>query len=104
MDSRTIMVFTYRHLTEILAEGGSQAWALNPRSANRCTYIVCTRNRYREGAGPEEHHSAFLVGKITNVETAPEYAGVGPARYIVRFDEYALFDPPLKEVWKVGRA
>jgi hypothetical protein len=100
MTSRTIMVFTYRHITTILAEGGSQAWKLNPNSASRCTYIVCTRNRYREGAGPEEHHSAFLVGKITNIEVSPEYGGVGAVRYIVRFDEYALIDPPLKEAWK----
>jgi hypothetical protein len=94
------MVFTYRHVATILDERGSQAWALNPNNANRCTYIVCTRNRYHEGAGPEEHRSALLVGKITSIERSTEYSGVGPMRYIVRFDEYALIDPPLKEVWK----
>jgi hypothetical protein len=102
MIRNTLVVFTYRHIVEILKEGGSQAWKLNPSSANRCTYLVCTRNRYHEGAGPEEHHSAFLVAKITTVEVAPETSGnqKGPWRYIARFDEYALLDPPLLEVWK----
>lgn len=105
MAANTIVVFTYRHKGEIIEEGGSQAWALNPSSASRCTYLVCTRNRYHEGAGPEQHHSAFLVGKITTVEIAPESKDnqKAPFRYIVRFDEYAVIDPPRPEVWKGER-
>ena len=94
MAAKTLVVFTYRAKEEIVEEGGSQAWALNPSSASRCSYLVCTRNRYHEGAGPETHHSAFLVAKITGVEVAPESKSnlKGPWRYIVRFDEYALVE------------
>src|SRR5438552_980248 len=105
MTDRTIVVFTYRPVSMILAEGGSQAWALKPGNARRCRYIVCTRNRYFAGAGPEvqaaateEHGAAFLVGKITTVEPSPARED----RYIVRFDEYAVIDPqPI--VWPGAR-
>ena len=105
MTKRTLVVFTYRPKHTILAERGSQAWALNPRNARRCTHIICTRNRYSVHASPEEqsaaqeeHGAAFMVGKITAVEPSPER----PDRYIVRFDEYADLDPqPI--VWSGAR-
>jgi hypothetical protein len=103
MSDRTIVVFTYRSRGMMLKEGGSQAWALKPASARRCKYIVCTRNRYFAGAGPEEqaaaleeHGAAFLVGKVTAVEPAPDRDD----RYIIRFDEYALLSDPVKDVWR----
>ena len=105
MTQKPLVVFTYRPKHTILDERGSQAWALSPANARRCTHLVCTRNRYFPDASPEEqsaaqeeHGAAFLVGKITTVEPSPER----PDRYIVRFDEYADLDPqPI--VWPGAR-
>lgn len=96
MPENTLMVFTYRSLKSILADGGAQAWVLDPQRARRCTYIVCIRNRHfrdadpakQEGAG-EPHGTAFLVGRITTVKDAPDI----PGRFIVRFEKYATLSP-----------
>ena len=100
MAESALVVFTYRSKPTLLAERGSQAWALNPSNARRRKYLVCTRNRYFADAGPEEqsaareeHGAAFMVCKISTVEPSPER----PDRYIVRFDEYAILDIP--DVW-----
>ena len=76
------MVFTYRSKQSILEERGAQAWVLNPERAGRCSYIVCTRNRYCPDAGlakqegaSEPHGAAFLIGMITTVEQSPEFRG-----------------------------
>lgn len=86
MSDRTITVFTFRTVSMMLEQGGSQAWALNPGNARRCKFVVCTRNRFHDGAGPETHGTVFLVGKISSVEPSPER----PDRFIIRFDEYAV--------------
>jgi hypothetical protein len=87
----------------MLKEGGSQAWSLKPANARRCKYIVCTRNRYFADAGPEEqaaameeHGAAFLVGKVTTIEPAPDR---GDGYYMIRFDEYAVLPDPQRNVW-----
>ena len=105
MPSKTLVVFTYRPMPTILAEGGSQAWSLKAANARRCTYIVCTRNRYFADASPEvqaaaqeQHGAAFMVGRITTVEPSPER----PDRHIVRFDAYAIPDPQ-PVVWQGAR-
>ena len=104
MAESALIVFTYRSKPTLLAERGSQAWALNPSNARRRKYLVCTRNRYFADAGPEEqsaareeHGAAFMVCKISTVEPSPER----PDRYIVRFDEYAILDIP--DVWPGAR-
>jgi hypothetical protein len=97
MTNKALVVFTFRSRKEIELEGGSQAWKLNPDSARRCTYLVCTRNRHHENSGPEDHHTAFLVGRISRVEISPERND----RYIVRFSEFAEIDLP--DVWPGGR-
>lgn len=104
MANSALVVFTYRSKPTLLAERGSQAWALNPSNARRRTYLVCTRNRYFADARPEEqsaareeHGAAFMVCKISTVEPSPER----PDRYIVRFDEYAILDIP--DVWPGAR-
>jgi len=100
MAKEVIAVFTYRTKEEIISSRGSEAWALNPQNAQRCRYLVCTRNRYTHPAdgGPEEHGAAFLVGKICLVEPSPER----PDRFIIRFNEYALLDPQ-PVVWPGAR-
>ncbi len=94
---KVLVVFTYRTIQQILEEGGSQAWSLKPANARKCDYLVCTRNRYQPNAGPESHHSAFLVGKISGVEVSPERSD----RWIVRISEYAEVSVP--EVWPGAR-
>lgn len=100
MTKEVVAVFTYRTREEIISSRGSEAWALNPQNAQRCRYLVCTRNRYTHPAdsGPEEHGAAFLIGKISLVEPSPER----PDRYIIRFNEYALLDPQ-PVVWPGSR-
>jgi hypothetical protein len=100
MTKEVVAVFTYRSKEEIINSRGSEAWALNPQNAQRCRYLVCTRNRYTHPAdsGPEEHGAAFLIGKVSLVEPAPER----PDRYIIRFNEYALLDPQ-PVVWPGSR-
>ena len=90
MAKRILVVFTFRSIDRLLSEGGSQAWALNAVNARRCSHIVCTRNQHHEDASQKEDHgAAFLVGKISAIEPAPDDS----ARFIVRFDRYALLDP-----------
>ncbi len=100
MAKEVVAVFTYRTKEEIIRSKGSEAWALNPQNAQRCRYLVCTRNRftYPGDSGPEEHGAAFLVGKITLVEPSPERQD----RFIIRFNEYALLDPQ-PVVWPGSR-
>jgi len=77
------------------AEGGSQAWALDPAHARRCSYVVCTWNESGEFAKVNglEHRQAFLVAPITAVEPARE----NPGRYILRFTEFTRINVP--NVW-----
>ena len=96
MADRALVVFTGDSIRTMLAERGSRAWALNAGNAQRCTYMVCTRNRRCADAVPgeraaarEEHGAAFMIGRIAAVESTPDL----PGRYIVRFDEYAVLDP-----------
>jgi hypothetical protein len=100
MAKEVVAVFTFRTKEEIINSEGSEAHALNPQNAQRCRYLVCTRNRYAHPRdnGPEEHGAAFLVGKISLVEPSPER----PDRYIIRFKEYALLDPQ-PVVWPGSR-
>jgi hypothetical protein len=100
MAREVVAVFTYRTKEEIISSRGSEAWALNPQNAQRCRYLVCTRNRYTYpgDSGPEEHGAAFLVGRISLVEPSPERQD----RFIIRFNEYALLDPQ-PVVWPGSR-
>ncbi len=104
MTDSALVVFTFRSKPTLLAERGSQAWVLNPSHARRCTYLVCTRNRHFADITPEEqavarekHRTAFMICKISTVEPSPEL----PARYIVRFDEYAVLD--ISNCWSRAR-
>jgi hypothetical protein len=89
-----VMVFTGRSPQQILDEGGTQAWALSPRRARMCDYVVCVQNRHtHESLNPTEpHNMAFMVGKITEValsDEQPDPSEERPDRYIIKFREYA---------------
>lgn len=95
MNNRCIVVFTSRAKLELISEGGSQAWVLDPARARRCAYLVCAWNpygAYQDGA-QLPHGQAFLIAKISGVEPAPE----DPSRYIIRFSEYS--DVAIPNVW-----
>jgi hypothetical protein len=95
-NSDTLVLFTWEPRSMILKQGGSRAWSLKPANARRCSYIICTRNRYFadaepgvQAAAPEEQGAAFLVGKISAIEPAPDNRN----RYVIRFSEFADLDP-----------
>lgn len=97
MSSQVAVVFTFKSIETIVAEGGTSAWRLDRNHARRCTYAVCTRNAHAEKTeGNEEHQSGFLVGKISDVVSASR-----EGRYLIQFSEYAPLDVP--NVWKGNR-
>lgn len=97
----TVMVFTGKGLAQIVAEGGSQAWALDAGRANGCTYLVGTQNRKRaheDWSNPEAPQgTGFVVARIAGIGPAPNYAG----RSIIRISDYAVVDIP--NLWDGGR-
>ncbi|MGY5210041.1 hypothetical protein [Nocardia gipuzkoensis] len=94
----TVVVFTGKSPEQILSEGGSQAWKLDPLRAKKCTWLVCTQNAHNyEAKGNEPHGSAFLVGRISRISPAPEEDG----RWMIEFSEYARISQP--NVWTGDR-
>jgi hypothetical protein len=94
-----ILVFTYKSIETILAEGGTSGWVLDAKRAARFQYVICTRNRHDEhNEGEEPHGSAFLLGRIRDVVPAPERA---ENRMLIRFSEFARINIP--DVWKGWR-
>jgi hypothetical protein len=104
--TEAIIVFTGRSPKQILAEGGTQAWVLDPRRARMCTYVVCVQNRntYEMFSPTEEHGTAFMVGKISEVDFSveqPDSSEKKPKRYIIRFSEYAMINK--EKAWDGSR-
>jgi len=91
---KAVVVFTNRGQRKLFAEGGSQAWKLNPERVRKLTYLVCVQNRNDGDWGQPDHEQgeAFLIAKISNVEVSPE-SETGH-RFIIRFDEYAEISIP----------
>jgi hypothetical protein len=101
MSTAAIVVFTGRSTERMLSEGGSSAWALDPRHARRCEYVVCARNSRAEFTkpGPEDHGSAFLVARIKDI--VPAHEPKEPGRFLIAFSEHAHIDIP--KAWKGWR-
>lgn len=93
MTTPCISVLTARGPDRVLAEGGSQAWRLNPENAGKYRYCVCVQNQRNGqwGGADQPHHHAFMVGKIDSIVASPEGR---PGRYLVVFSEYATIDYP----------
>jgi hypothetical protein len=83
---RAIVVFTFKSVERLIREGGTSSWRLDRNHVRLCAFAVCTRNTKRNEAAEddlrdsadvddtpktEDHQSAFLVGKISNVVTCP---------------------------------
>lgn len=87
-----------KSVDRILHEGGTSSWRLDRNHARKCVYAVCTRNANADWVeGQEDHHSAFLVGKVRDVVLSPEHEG----RYLIEFSEYARVN--IADVWKGDR-
>lgn len=93
MATPCLVVLTARGPARLLAEGGTQAWRLKPENAKRLAYCVCVQNLHNGhwGGADQEHHHAFMVGRISDVVPSPEGQ---PKRYLVKFSEYARINYP----------
>jgi len=97
MSNKVLVVFTAQSVETILAKGGSLSWRLDRNNARKCDFVICTRNAYADWVqGTEDHHSAFLIGKIKDVVPSPDHEG----RYLILFSKFARVNIP--EVWKKG--
>jgi hypothetical protein len=100
-----VVVFTAKSVERILNEGGTSSWRLDRNHARQCTYAVCTRNSNADWVeGLEEHHSAFLIGKIREVvpcTPTPENNESSEKRYLIQFSEFARVKLP--NIWKGDR-
>jgi hypothetical protein len=93
-----IVVFTAKSADRILSEGGTSSWRLDRRHARKCRYAICTRNANADWVeGQEEHHAAFLVGKVKDVVPSATEEG----DWLVLFSEYARVSVP--DVWQGDR-
>jgi hypothetical protein len=95
-----LVVFTAKSVETLLGDGGTSSWRLDRKHARECTYVVCTRNAHASWVeGDEAHHSAFLVGRISDVVPA-EPDDPEDGRFLVKFSQIARVDVP--DVWKKG--
>jgi hypothetical protein len=101
----TIAVFTARSPDRIVAEGGSQAWVLNPARAKHCTWLVCTQNQHNPDHefedATEPHGEGFLVGRISSIRKTEEPQEDDKERYIIGISEFARIKLP--NAWDGGR-
>lgn len=94
MTHSAIAIYTGKPTETILEDGGSQAWVLDRKNAQKAEYGVLCFNPYAEWSkGSVEHGAAFLIGKISGVMPSP----IEPERSIVLFDEYAEVNLP--DIW-----
>lgn len=103
-DNSAVVLFTAKSAERIIREGGTASWRLDRNNARRCTYAVCVRNAHADwGDGTEQHHDAFLVGKISAVTptiATPENNESPKDRYLIVFREYARVSVP--DSWPKG--
>jgi len=105
MANDTVVLFTAKSVERILEEGGTSSWRLDRNHARQCGYAVCTRNSNADWVeGMEEHHSAFLIGKILEVvpcPPTPENNESPEKRYLIQFSKFARMKLP--NIWKGDR-
>ena len=92
-----LVVFTAKSVEQMLHNGGTQSWVLNPTHMTHIRYVVCTRNAdhsYDEECGvrPEPHNSAFMVGRVSGLRKIDRRNDRD--RYLVEFSDYALVEMP----------
>ena len=97
------VVFTCKSIEHICAVGGTQSWRMHQSHFGTFDYVICARNRRREDVeGPEEHGSAFLIGKVRDIVPSTEPDDPGKPRFLIRMTEAAIIrDKP--GFWQWGR-
>lgn len=90
VDEKCLVVFTYNGKNEIISEGLSGDWRLSKRSANSCKYIICVQLIGSWGTPSAPSHTAFLIGKISDVRISPH----DNTRYQIHISEYADINIP----------
>ena len=95
MPTSVLVVFTARGKETILAEGGSQAWSLNPANARKCEYVICVQNRgFKDdwGSASAPHKTAFLIGKISAIVPSTEQGSEG--RFMIQISDFSEINIP----------
>jgi hypothetical protein len=97
MSHAAVVTFTGRPLEWIWKDQGSRAWRLDPERAARAEYLVCTQNRHNSDfpATSVPHGAAFLIARISAVVPSAQ----DPGRWLIRFSEYTVPDPPIPNIW-----
>jgi hypothetical protein len=94
----TLITFTGRSKQQIVADGGSLAWRLNPRRMEYMNYWLGVQNVHTaaEGTHPEAPHgAAFLLGRISGATHVPAaLAGGHPDRFRADLREVAELSIP----------
>jgi len=96
-DDGVLVVFTAKTVEQMLQNGGTQSWVLNAKHMSHIRYVVCTRNSDHAhdeecGMRPEQHNSAFMVGKVSGLKKLGRRNNRD--RYLVEFSDYALVEVP----------
>lgn len=100
---KAAVVFTFKSIEHICEVGGTQSWRMHRSHFGAFDYVICTRNRRRENVeGPEEHGSAFLIGKVRDIVPSTEHDNPTKPRFLIRMTEAAIIrDKP--GFWRWGR-
>ena len=102
IEKDAIAVFTARSPGQILKEGGSQAWVLNPARAKLASWLILTQNRHNPdhefSDATEPHGSAFMVGRISGISRSGDEP---KTRWLIEIDEYAEVAVP--DAWQHWR-
>jgi hypothetical protein len=95
MPHNAVVVFTAKSLEDIIEEGGSGDWRLDPVRARQAEYLICTQNRHNTGFGAPtaQHGHAFLIGRIAEIVRSPKR----PDRWLVNIREYTACNIP--NIW-----
>lgn len=97
----SIVVFTEARSEDIIANGGSGEWVLNPERASQCKYLVCCRKtRWNNMEDSTPKSAAFLVGTIKALTPGIKTAS-GQQRYFIEIDRFARVSR--EGVWKEWR-
>lgn len=92
-----LCVLTSETRDKILREGGTRDWKLDATNAAQQQFIVCI-HRYAEPKNPDRGHSAFLVGKLMDVQPSEQQGLTG--RWKLIFSEFADIEIP--NAWPLG--
>jgi hypothetical protein len=100
---RAAVVFTSKSIEHMCSDGGSQSWRMHQSHFGTFDYLICTRNRRREDVeGPEEHGSAFLIGKVRDIVPATGRDTPSKPRFLIRMSEAAIIRGK-PDFWQWGR-